>query len=183
MNRSPSAVLRHAVLSNKAFTLLELIVVMVLIALTVSLAVPKISDFLYTDQLKVVARKLVGLINRSSQLAQRHQAPYLLKYREDERRFVVEPEQMQDANTTESEERGVTLPEPVTVKDYWTWYSGTRPSGSLVVRFNKNGYIEPTALHFQGESGQEISILLTPFLGKIQIIDSYVTPDKETSFQ
>ena len=46
--------------NNRGFTLLELIVVMVLIALTISLAVPKFSNFLYTDQLKVAARRLAG---------------------------------------------------------------------------------------------------------------------------
>jgi general secretion pathway protein H len=48
--------------NDRAFTLLELIVVMVLIALTTSLAIPQIANFLYTDQLKASVRKLVGLL-------------------------------------------------------------------------------------------------------------------------
>ncbi len=174
---------RPPLLNNRAFTLLELIVVMVLIALTTSLAVPAISNFLYTDQLKVTVRKLVGLINQSSQLAQRHQAPYLLKYIDGERRFVVEPEQAENETATEKKERGLRLAEQVTVKDFWTWYGGTVSSDALVIRFNKNGYVEPTVIHLQEEGGQEISVLLTPFLGKVEIVNSYVTPDKDASFQ
>jgi general secretion pathway protein H len=170
-------------LNNKAFTLLELIVVMVLIALTTSLTIPNISSFLYADQLKVAARKLVGLINQSSQLAQRRQVPYLLRYIEGERRFVVEPEQPENESDIKKKEKGLLLADPVTVRDFWTWYGGTRSSGVLVIRFNKNGYVEPTVIHLREEGGQEISVLLTPFLGKIRIVEKYVTPERDASFQ
>ena len=170
-------------LNNKAFTLLELVVVMVLIALTISLAVPKISNFLYTDQLKIAARKLTGLINQSSQLAQRYQTPYLLKYIESERRFVVEPEQEDDGRYSAHDDRSLRLTESVTVKDLWSWYGGTRSSEEVVIRFNKNGYVEPTVIHLREEGGQEMSVVLSPFLGKIKVIGSYVTPDNDAFFQ
>jgi len=170
-------------LNNRAFTLLELIVVMVLIALTISLAVPKISNFLYTDQLKVAVRKLVGLIHESSLLAQRYQTPYLLKYIESERRFVVEPEQIDDERYSAKDARSLRLTESVTVKDLWSWYGGTRSSEEFVIRFNKNGYVEPTVIHLREEGGQEMSVVLSPFLGKVQVVGSYVTPDKDAFFQ
>ncbi len=166
-------------LNNRAFTLLELVVVMVLIALTISLAVPKISNFLYTDQLKVAVRKLVGLINESSQLALRYQAPYLLKYIDRERRFVVEPEQRDDRENPAKNDRSLRLNESVILKDLWSWYGGTRSSQEFVIRFNKNGYVEPTVIHLRDEGGKEMSVVLSPFLGKVQVVGSYVTPDKD----
>ena len=78
----PVIFMRLSPLNSRAFTLLELIVVMALIALITSFAVPQIASFLYADQLKVTVRKLVGLIHQSSQLALRHQAPYLLRYQQ-----------------------------------------------------------------------------------------------------
>jgi type II secretion system protein H len=171
-------------INNKGFTLIELIVVMVLIAITASFAVPRISSFLYTDHLKVAVRKLVGLINQSSQLAQRHQVPYLLQYMESERRFIVEAEQKEDdATTTIKKEGELHLADSVTVKDLWSWYGGTRTPGEFVIRFNKNGYVEPTIIHLQEESGQEFSVVLSPFLGKVQVVDSYVNADKAATFQ
>jgi len=183
VKRELSVARRLPLLNNKAFTLLELIVVMVLIALTTSLTVPNISNFLYADQLKVAARKLVGLINQSSQLAQRRQVPYLLRYIEGERRFVVEPERPENASDPKKKEKGLRLADPVTVRDFWTWYGGTRSSGALVIRFNKNGYVEPTVIHLREEGGQELSVLLTPFLGKIRIVEKYVTPERDAPFQ
>ncbi len=170
-------------LNNRAFTLLELIVVMVLIALTVSFAVPRISDFLYTDQLKVVVRKLVGLINQSSQLAQRQQTPYLLQYIDRERRFIVEAEPKKNEDKPNEKEGELHLSDSVTVKDLWSWYGGTQASTEFVIRFNKNGYVEPTIIHLQEKGGRELSVVLSPFLGKVQVIDSYVNADKDVTFQ
>jgi prepilin-type N-terminal cleavage/methylation domain-containing protein len=174
--------MRFPAINNKAFTMLELIVVMVLIAITVSLSVPKFANFLYTDQLKVTARRLVGLINQSSQLAQRHQTPYLLIYIVRERRFVVEPEQKEDERYTVKNDGRLELVESVTLTDFWSWYGGIHSSEEYIIRFNKNGYVEPTVIHLRDEGGREMSLVLSPFLGKVQIVDSYVVPDKDAAF-
>ena len=86
---------------DRGFTLLELILVLVLIGISTSLVLPRVGEFLFTDPLKAAARGLTGLIGRASQLAQQRQAPYLLKYIERDRRFVVEPEIPADAERTE----------------------------------------------------------------------------------
>jgi len=175
--------LRPAPLNSRAFTLVELIVVMALIGLMASFAVPQIASFLYADQLKVTVRKLVGLIHRSSELAQRHQAPYLLVYQPRERTFVVEPEIVEQRETLVKKENRLQLADAITVQDLWSWYGGLRPFDAFVVRFTKNGYVEPTVIHLRKDDGQEMSVVLSPFLGKVQVVDGYVVPEKETLFQ
>jgi general secretion pathway protein H len=175
--------MRISSLNNRAFTLLELIVVMALIALTISLAVPKFADFLYTDQLKVAARRLAGLVNQSSQLAQRHQVPYLLRYIANERRFVVEPEQRVEGGETINKDRGLLLVEAVTVRGLWSWYGGTRSAEEFVIRFDKNGYVEPTIIYLSDAGGAEMSVVLSPFMGKVQIVGNAVAADKNAFFQ
>jgi prepilin-type N-terminal cleavage/methylation domain-containing protein len=175
--------MRSTLLNSRAFTLLELIVVMALIALIASFSVPQIANFLYADQLKVSVRKLVGLIHQSSQLAQRHQAPYLLTYQQKERTFTVGPEKIEEQEQAEKKENRLQLADSVTVRDLWSWYGGARSSGELAIRFNKNGYVEPTIIHLRKDDGQEISVVLSPFLGKVNIVDGYVLPEKEALFQ
>ncbi|MCL1980993.1 MAG: prepilin-type N-terminal cleavage/methylation domain-containing protein [Proteobacteria bacterium] len=75
------------------FTLVELLVVMVLIAVIASFAVPRFGSFIYADQLKMTVRKLVGLIHRSAQMARQDQIPYLLTYKPGERIFVAKAEE------------------------------------------------------------------------------------------
>ncbi len=194
--------MRPRPLNNRAFTLLELVVVMMLIALATSLAIPQVANFLYTDQLKASVRKLVGLLARSSLLAQERQQPHLLKYIERERRFVLEPEKRLDLDQSlkkdERRERERTAVErkdnerkdgdlrltgSVSLRDVWSLYGGTKSVGEIAIRFNAGGYVEPTIIHLREEGGKEISVVLSPFLGRIQVVDSYVSPDKDDVFQ
>lgn len=175
--------MRPAPLNSRGFTLVELMVVMALIGLVASFAVPQVAGFLSADQLKVTVRKLVGLIHRSSDLARRHQIPYRLVYQPKERTFVVEPEVVEKKGTMVQQEHRLQLADAVTVQDLWTWYGGFRPLDALVIRFSNNGYVEPTVIHLRKDDGQEMSVVLSPFLGKVQVVDGYVVPEKENLFQ
>jgi len=170
-------------LNTKAFTLVELIVVMALIAVTASFAVPQIANFLFTDQLKVSVRKLVGLIHRTSQLAQQQQIPYLLTYQQRERVFTVRPEIIEENTAVERKENRLQLDDSVAVRDLWSWYGGRREADAFVIRFTKNGYVEPTIVHMHRGDGEDLSVILSPFLGKVQVVSGYVQPDKERLFQ
>ena len=172
---------------DRGFTLLELILVLVLIGISTSLVLPRVGEFLFTDPLKAAARGLTGLIGRASQLAQQRQAPYLLKYIERDRRFVVEPEIPADAERTERsgpERAGeLRLQGQVGVRDIWSWDSGGRSVGDLSIRFTAAGYVEPTVIHLREGGDRDLSLVLSPFLGTIQIFDRYVSPDDATLFQ
>ena len=183
MERNQSLPMDRSLASPRGFTLLELIVVMVLLAVTVSLAVPRLAAFLYSDQLKTGVRRLVGLIHQCSQLAQRQQVPYLLRYIDGEHRFVVEPERRREEDGAVAKERGLLLSDSVRVQDLWTWYGGTRAGEDFVIRFTKGGYVEPTVIHLRETGGQEISVVLSPFLGKVEVRDHYVTPESDGVFQ
>ena len=170
-------------LNTRAFTLVELIVVMALIAVTASFAVPQIANFLFADQLKVSVRKLVGLVHRTSQLAQQQQVPYLLTYQQMERVFTVRPERFEENAAAQKKENRLQLDDSVAVRDLWSWYGGRSEADAVVIRFTKNGYVEPTIVHLQRSDGEELSVILSPFLGKVQVVSGYVQPDKELLFQ
>lgn len=176
--------MRRLFVNNRAFTLLELIVVMAIIALVASFAVPQVANFLYADQLKVSVRRLIALIHHSSQLAQQHQEPYLLVYRESDRSFVLRPERVEDKakEPVERKENRLQLVDSVALRDLWSWYEGIRSTGELVIRFNQGGYVEPTIIHLRKEGGDEISVFVSPFLGKVTTKAGYVLPDKEIVF-
>jgi prepilin-type N-terminal cleavage/methylation domain len=171
---------------DRGYTLVELIVVMTLIALVASFAVPQIGSFLYDDQLKTTVRKLVGLVHQSAQMARQHQTPFVLIYKPDERLFVMEPDEQSSSGTREiivNEENRLHLDDTVTVREVWSWFGGTSSNRGMGIRFNKNGYIEPTIIHLGKEDGQEMSVILTPFLGSVKIVDGYAPHETASLFQ
>lgn len=173
--------------NDRGFTLLELIVVLVLIGIGTSLAMPRVAAFLFTDELKGAARQLTGLISRASQLAQQHQAAYLLRYLERDKRFVIEPETAAPDRyglpSRPKSEGELRLPGQVGVRDLWSFYGGGRSTGDLTIRFNRDGYVEPTVLHLREGADRDLSLVLSPFLGSVHILDRYVSPDEKKLFQ
>lgn len=164
----------------QGFTLLELIVVMALIALTAAFAVPQFGGFFAGDRMKSTVRKLVGLVHQTAGLARRYQEPYLLQYREAERRFVAVPERdKEEKQAREGEQKILALAvgDAVVVGEFWSWYSGSVAGNQRVIRFSKEGYIEPTILYIGRQDGPEMSVILPPFLGKIRVEDRHVVPE------
>ena len=166
-------------LDNGGFTLLELIVVMVLIGLTASFAIPQLGGFLGADQMKTTVRRLVGLVQQTASLARREQVAYRLRYLATEHRFIASPEKEPEQDGTEPEGTTLSLrvPETVFVGDLWSWYGGTEARDAYAIRFSREGYIEPTILYFSMEDGREMSLVLSPFLGTVRVVDSHVVPD------
>lgn len=168
----------------QGFTLLELIVVMALIGLTAAFAMPQFGGFLVGDRMKTSVRKLVGLVHQTAGLARRYQEPYLLQYREGERRFVAVPELEQErekdgeqARQGERKTLSLAVSDAVIVGEFWSWYNGSLEGKERVIRFSKEGYIEPTILYFGREDGPEMSLILPPFLGKVRVEDRHVVPE------
>lgn len=162
------------------FTLLELILVMVLIGLTTSFALPKLSGFLGADQLKTTARRLIGLVHQTAGLARREQAAYLLSYDGNEHRFVARAEAEPEQSSTEAAPKMLSLavPASVSIGEFWSWYGGAQSRDQGKIRFSKEGYVEPTILYLVRDDGREMSLVLSPFLGTVRVMDNHVVPDR-----
>ncbi|MDD2465126.1 MAG: type II secretion system protein [Desulfobulbus sp.] len=164
---------------NGGFTLLELIVVMALIALTASFSIPQLGGFLAADQMKTTVRRLVGLVHQTADLARREQIPYLLTYESEEHRFVAAPEGDREKSPLAAEDKTLSLPVPETVfiGELWSWFGGNQSREERTIRFSKQGYIEPTILYLARDDGREMSLILSPFLGSVRVMDNHVVPD------
>ncbi|MDR2548860.1 MAG: prepilin-type N-terminal cleavage/methylation domain-containing protein [Desulfobulbus sp.] len=181
-----AATARCRAANRRGFTLVELLVVMVLMGVIASFAVPRIGGFIYADRLKTTVRKLVGLIHRSAQMARQDQMPYLLTYKPGERLFVAAPEEPargEKKDAAVGREERLTLADTVAVRDVWSWFGGLQAGDTMGIRFNKNGYVEPTIIHLRQEDGQEMSVILTPFLGKVKVEEGYAPPETQALFQ
>ena len=66
------------------------------------------------------------------------------------------------------------IPEDVRIIDIWIKDEGKKTFGETGIRFTRKGYIQPSVIHLGSEDGRNFTLVLRPFLGKIEVIDRFV---------
>lgn len=164
-------------LDKKGYTLVELIVVVLLIGLVLTLAVPRLRNALLTDNLKGTARKMIGIINNLRNEAIREQRDYFLHLDLDANRFWVSYGSMTDEERAVASEEGSSLPPDIRIHDLWIKGEGKMVEGVTRIMFARRGYTQKSAIHLSSEDGRELTLVLSPFLGKVKVINKYVDFD------
>jgi general secretion pathway protein H len=161
---------------ERGFTLVELIVVMVLISLTAAFAMPNIRSALFADELRSAARRFVGLAATSAQEARQRRTAVQLRFDEDEHRFLAAPART-DGLISEKQYGQVRLAASVEVTEIETAQS--EAGTDQIILFDQRGYTDRTAVHFRQDNGDELTVLLSPFLGLARIREGHVSLDDE----
>jgi prepilin-type N-terminal cleavage/methylation domain-containing protein len=160
--------------NEKGFTLIELTVVVLLIGIIAALTFPRFRQAVTTDTLKSSTRKLVGIIrNLRTEAVKRHDA-YFLRFDLDTNLFWIERQCMTETEQMAAKDKAVTLPGGVRILDVWLKGKGKETTGITTIRFNEKGYVQQSAIHLGFEDGRKFTLVLSTFLAKVEILDSYV---------
>ncbi|BCO09794.1 hypothetical protein GF1_21700 [Desulfolithobacter dissulfuricans] len=161
---------------DNGFTLLELLVVMVLIAIMTVFAVPRLYTALLTDPLKSTARRLIGLVAETSQQAVRSSRGYYLHLDLGEGRVWASADK-ERKNIPGDQAALLQLPAQVRIRDVVSVHGGRRSVGSTTIWFSRKGYVDKTLIHLQDQDGNEMTVLLSPFLSVTRIFGDYLDLD------
>lgn len=161
-------------LDKRGYTLIELIVVLVLVGMMLTLAAPRLRHTLLTDHLKGTARKLVGIIHNLRNEAVRAQQTYTLHVGLNSNRFWTGNTSMTGEEQALAREQSAALPADVRIRDVWIKGEGKIAEGEAEIVFTPKGYTQMSAIHLRSEDGREITLELSPFIGKINVLDKYV---------
>ena len=153
--------------------------VMALMTTMTAFAVPKIRSSLFTNQLRSTARQFIGLIAETGQQARSQRVPVVLRYDRKNHLFTTSPESSIARDKTKSYS-SVHVGDSVQVVDVATAHAGKKDIGNLAIRFSSRGYVDKTVVHFRDDNGDEMSIILSPFLGVTRVLEGYVTLDEDT---
>ena len=160
---------------ESAFTLFELLVVSALISVMLAFAVPTLKNTVLTDPLKTSSRQVIGLIKAVREKAVRDQQAYLITFDLPENRIRFLKESVVGLDDTgEDVADELHLTEPVRILDVWTRSEGRQDADRQVLWVSKQGYIDETLIHLGNDKDEVLSMLFSPFLGKVQIMDTYV---------
>ncbi len=159
---------------NKGFTLVELVVVVCLIALMIGLTMPKIRNTLEGDPLKRTALRLVGLSKNLRDEAMRELKTYELHLDMLNQQYWIGFEAMTEEELALAQKSAEKLPGSVRILDVWYDKTGKVSDGDAVVLFFKKGYVQPSAIHLGDDDGKRLTVVLSPFGGKVKVLDKYV---------
>jgi prepilin-type N-terminal cleavage/methylation domain-containing protein len=157
----------------KGYTFIELTVVLVLIGVMTALAMPRVRYTLLTDDLKTATRKLVGIIKSIRSEAIREQKGLFLHFDLESNRFWLESEAMEETERLASREKALALPNGIRFRDVWLKGQGKKTGGETAIQFYKKGYVQPAAIHLASEDGREFTLVLSPFLGRVEVLNTY----------
>jgi Tfp pilus assembly protein FimT len=159
---------------SKGFTFVEITVVIFLVGLTLLFAIPRFRSTILTDDLKKTVRRMVAEIRETRNDAVRENCSYSLHLDLDANRIWRESTNMTGEDRLKAEDQAHRFPEGVGILDVWRGNTGKVTGGEVVIGFTRKGYMEQSVIHLEADDGRQFTLILNPFLGKVQVLEKYV---------
>ena len=147
--------------NNHGFTLLELIVVILIIALVMGVSYPSLERGSSILNLQTASRDILNTFRFARERAVSEQASMLLLINRNERRFEL-------ANILGEPMRSYTLPSGVYIQKL-TRAGNEVNDEVLAVRFAPNGNLENVAIRIASDGGRRMQIISDPLGGGARI--------------
>jgi general secretion pathway protein H len=164
--------------NRSAFTLLELVVVLFIVALFATLVIPRLGAFLSHGDTNKAIRQIRGLVRYLSGMSASTRTPYRLHYDLDEGRCWVSRSGVEGEFIEEQETliRPLHLPKGVRFQEIST-PRGVYKEGEAYTDFFPTGWVEDTLIHVEGSS--EVTLKLLHLTGDVKVYEGYITEEEE----
>ena len=158
----------------KAYTLVELAIVVFLIGLMLVLAIPRVQHSVLRDDLKSATLRMVGVVREMRDMAVRNQKGFRLHFDMESNQYWVEWDPMTIEEREEARKHASNLPGDIRVLDVYCRGIGKKEMGEAVIHFTKKGYMEQAVIHLGVNQERAHTIVLSPFVGTVKTHDTYV---------
>jgi len=164
--------------TRRAFTLIELIVVLFIVALVAALVIPRLGVFISHGDTNKAIRQIRGIVRYLAGMSASTRAPYRLHYDLDHGVcWVGRPnEEGEFIEEREALTRPLHLPAGVRFKDIST-PRGEQREGVAYTDFFPTGWVEETLIHLEG--GSAVTLKLLSLTGEVKVYEGYVTEEEE----
>ena len=182
-----------------AFTLLELMVVLVLVSIMMAVSIPNFRSAIISDPLKRSARQVVGVVREARQQAAESPLGCGLVIDIEAGVFGLScpqrPEQkLTDLSLEEGEDYDIvadededpsepvkllTLSDPSRIRSIWNGASNRFTIGEVTLWITSDGIMEPSVINLS-DGSDELGLSIFPFISAIRIDDQAAVPEDYT---
>ncbi len=149
-------------------------VILVFISIVLVFTIPRFQTGIVTDDLKASTRKLIGLIRGLKEEAVREHKTCFLHFDLESDRYWIDSTVMSEEERALAAEKASALPKGIHILDVWFRDKGKQMIGRAEIRFSEKGYIQPSAIHLGSDDERVFTLVLSPFLGKVNIQEGYI---------
>jgi prepilin-type N-terminal cleavage/methylation domain-containing protein len=169
---------------TRGFTLLELAVVMFLIGLVLTIAMPYFAS-VRTSQMRSEARRLASRANYLYEEAGAQKVILRLNFDFANNGYFVTRLDPFAANPAFRAENGpagvrIAMPQGIKIRDVTVEGLGTFARGVVSAQFYPGGYVDATLIHLADDSGEIYSLAIDPFSGHVSIVHGDVQPNRRS---
>jgi prepilin-type N-terminal cleavage/methylation domain-containing protein len=156
------------------FTLIELIIVMLLISILLSVAIPRFESGLLEDPTKKITRWMIMTTRFLRSQAIQHQKLEALVIDIDNSKLWVIDEGMDEQTQAASAQKAFKLPGGVRIVDVQFEQSDRMNSGTIEIHFYPAGYSDSSIIHFEDDDAHRFSIMVQPLLPKVKFFNEWL---------
>ncbi len=162
---------------SDGFTLIELIVVIVLIGLMASFALPRMDGFIFSGSTDRVSKWIILNVASLKNNAVKDQVDYALNADLSENSFFISTAEMDEDMLGEARENSFKLPDTVSIIDIVFPFEMDDDEESTGILFYSKGYSDNAIIHIENDSGERYSYIIEPFLPSVEVRDGFVLFD------
>lgn len=160
---------------GQGFTLIELMVVMLLISIVLTIAIPKFGGGAFQDPVKKLSRWMITTVRTLRSAAIQQQKTQGLVIDLSNRRMWIVNETMDEAAAqAAASNKALSLPDAIQYMDVQFPEQERISSGTAEVRFYPAGYSDQVLIHLETDDDEKLTYLVEPLLPKVKIFDEWI---------
>lgn len=156
--------------NERAFTLIEMVVVTALISIMLVVAVPRLQSNISPDSGDEAVRWIIANFHQAKENAVNHQQIFVLNVSFDTQQLWVAPADLPEAEAAGLREKGYRLPRGVSIDHVAISQTDRISSGTVPIGFYPQGHSDKAVLRIRTNDGDRFSVYIEPFLPRVNVV-------------
>ncbi len=168
----------HAIRSpsrpHRGFTLIELMVVMLLISIVLSIAIPRFEEGVFEDPTRKLSRWMINTVRtlRSQSIQQQKVQSLVLDL--SHQRMWLSSEEMSEEATAAAMEHARELPGGMKFVDVQFPLADPISNGTAQINFYPAGYSDNVLIHLENDNAERFTYHVQPLLPKVKFFEDWI---------